>query len=290
MTRAPREMGCKGMPFTSITTKVIARTSGIRVATTRPERQPRETKVTTRTMATAFTSARGTWLTLSSTTHGWSATLCISVPMAGRLVMLTRLPMGAPGVTGTRCTARVPGVMVQTRGAVSVPAMAVAMAVAVAVAGRVITAAASPARSAVTRAPKRKPGPEGHSGGRGCGGCGCLGRPPAWILAQGGGQGPGGGQAARQGEGAAGGQNGQEVGGDIKDGFAPRAQGEGQDLCACGDDGASLNRDGQDHAFGRGGQGGEACGILGAFAIGGGGLGLGSGGGGVIGALGGVQR
>ena len=51
MMRAPSEMRCSEMPKQLITTKVMASTSGMAIATTMPGRQPSAMKLTARTMA-----------------------------------------------------------------------------------------------------------------------------------------------------------------------------------------------------------------------------------------------
>ena len=80
MISAPSEMRCSEMPAYSITTKVIASTSGIDSATTSPARMPRLTKLTASTIATASNSARVKPPTASSTTTGWSETRCTPTP------------------------------------------------------------------------------------------------------------------------------------------------------------------------------------------------------------------
>ena len=57
-----------------MTTKVMARTSGIAIATTRPARSPRLKKLIPSTITTASNSASVKPETACSTTTGWSAT------------------------------------------------------------------------------------------------------------------------------------------------------------------------------------------------------------------------
>ncbi len=63
-----------------MTTKVMASTSGIDNATTKPARRPRLMKETASTMATASNSARVKPDTASLTMTGWSATRCTPTP------------------------------------------------------------------------------------------------------------------------------------------------------------------------------------------------------------------
>ena len=63
-------MRCKVMPVYCMTTKVMASTSGIDSATTRPARIPRLMKLTTSTIATASNRALVNPPTASSTTMG----------------------------------------------------------------------------------------------------------------------------------------------------------------------------------------------------------------------------
>src|SRR5690606_5142481 len=69
-TSAPREILCRPMSNWFIRVKVIASTSGIDRATTRPVRRPREKKLTTSTMMTASASTRTNSPTLSRTASG----------------------------------------------------------------------------------------------------------------------------------------------------------------------------------------------------------------------------
>jgi len=63
-----------------MTTKVIASTSGIDIATTRPARKPRLMKLMASTMTIASNRARVKPETASSTIFGWSDTRWISAP------------------------------------------------------------------------------------------------------------------------------------------------------------------------------------------------------------------
>jgi hypothetical protein len=71
---------CRPTPKNDITAKVIASTSGIDSATTRPVRSPSEKKLTSSTIATASVSTRMNSPTDSSTAAGWSATLRSCMP------------------------------------------------------------------------------------------------------------------------------------------------------------------------------------------------------------------
>ena len=77
---APSEMRCRLMPVNFMATKVMARTSGIAIATTMPGRQPSDRKLTPSTMAMASISVLMNSPTASSTTCGWLATRCDSIP------------------------------------------------------------------------------------------------------------------------------------------------------------------------------------------------------------------
>ena len=90
MIRAPSEMRCSEMPRYAMTRNVMASTSGIASATTRPARTPRLMKLTTSTMATASNSARVKPPTASSTTTGWSETRCTPTPI-GRSPTILRI-------------------------------------------------------------------------------------------------------------------------------------------------------------------------------------------------------
>ncbi|SXE52611.1 Uncharacterised protein [Klebsiella variicola] len=80
MISAPSEMRCRPMPHSSITVKVMASTSGMAAATTRPARRPSDTNDTASTMTTASASTRTKPLTAWLTTADWSATFTISMP------------------------------------------------------------------------------------------------------------------------------------------------------------------------------------------------------------------
>ena len=83
-TSAPSEILCRPTPSRSMTKNVIASTSGIDSATTRPVRTPSDRKLTSSTMTTASVSTLTNSPTDSSTAAGWSETLCSSIP-AGRV-------------------------------------------------------------------------------------------------------------------------------------------------------------------------------------------------------------
>ena len=72
MIRAPSEMRCRSMPSSYMMAKVAARTSGMAMAITRPERQPIDSSETASTMSSASPSASMNSLTASLTTWGWS--------------------------------------------------------------------------------------------------------------------------------------------------------------------------------------------------------------------------
>ena len=80
MISAPSEMRCSEMPASFMTTKVIASTSGMAMATTMPGRQPSARKLTASTMAMASIRLLVNSPTASFTTCGWSATRCTSTP------------------------------------------------------------------------------------------------------------------------------------------------------------------------------------------------------------------
>ncbi len=97
MMREPSVMRSRLSPATFMTTKTTASTSGTDVATTRPERHPRKTKLTTSTMASASTNERRNSPTDSSTTRGWSVIWSISTPvgtcaLASAIASLSFLP------------------------------------------------------------------------------------------------------------------------------------------------------------------------------------------------------
>ena len=81
MISAPSEMRCSEMPVNFITTKVMASTSGMAMATTMPGRQPSARKLTASTMAIASIRLLVNSPTASWTTCGWSATRCRSTPI-----------------------------------------------------------------------------------------------------------------------------------------------------------------------------------------------------------------
>src|SRR4051812_17498131 len=74
MISAPREMRCRLTPASFIVANVIARTSGMAMATTMPGRQPSDRKLTPRTMTMASIKVLMNSPTASSTTSGWLAT------------------------------------------------------------------------------------------------------------------------------------------------------------------------------------------------------------------------
>ena len=69
-TSAPSEILCRSMPKYFIAAKVIASTSGIDSATTRPVRQPSEKKLTASTIATAIASVSTNSPTERATARG----------------------------------------------------------------------------------------------------------------------------------------------------------------------------------------------------------------------------
>ena len=83
MISAPSEMRCRLTPPSFMATKVMARTSGMAIATTTPGRQPSDKKLTPKTIAMASIRVLMNSPTASSTTCGWSATRWDSMP-AGR--------------------------------------------------------------------------------------------------------------------------------------------------------------------------------------------------------------
>ena len=85
---APSEMRWRLMPVNFMARKVMARTSGIAMATTMPGRQPSDRKLTPSTMAMASISVLMNSPTASSTTCGWSATRCASMPAGKSEVQL----------------------------------------------------------------------------------------------------------------------------------------------------------------------------------------------------------
>ena len=70
MISAPSVTRCRSSPSIVIATNTIASTSGTEVATTRPERQPSETKLTPSTIASASRNERVNSNTAASTTLG----------------------------------------------------------------------------------------------------------------------------------------------------------------------------------------------------------------------------
>ena len=70
MMSAPSEIRCRLTPASFMTTNVMARTSGIAIATTMPGRHPSERKLTAKTMAIASTKVLMNSPTASSTTSG----------------------------------------------------------------------------------------------------------------------------------------------------------------------------------------------------------------------------
>jgi hypothetical protein len=79
-TSAPSEILCRSMPKYFIAANVIASTSGIDSATTRPVRRPSEKKLTSSTIATAIASVSTNSPTERATARGWSATRSSSRP------------------------------------------------------------------------------------------------------------------------------------------------------------------------------------------------------------------
>jgi len=80
-------MRCRLMSNASMNTNTIASTRGMLIATTRPARSPRLTRLTMSTMPMASNSPRVKWPTDSSTTSGWFATRCTSMPTGRSLSM-----------------------------------------------------------------------------------------------------------------------------------------------------------------------------------------------------------
>ena len=88
-TSAPSEILCRSMPKYFIAANVIASTSGIDSATTRPVRKPSEKKLTASTIATAIASVSTNSPTERATARGWSVTRSRSRP-TGRFVLHAR--------------------------------------------------------------------------------------------------------------------------------------------------------------------------------------------------------
>ena len=80
MISEPSEMRSRFQPIASIKSATAPSTSGTEVATTRPARQPRLTRLTAMTMTSASASARTKSLIASFTVVGWSATRSSSTP------------------------------------------------------------------------------------------------------------------------------------------------------------------------------------------------------------------
>ena len=70
MISAPSVMRCRSRPRNAIAMNTMASTSGTEVATTMPERQPSETKLTASTIASASRNERVNSNTAASTTLG----------------------------------------------------------------------------------------------------------------------------------------------------------------------------------------------------------------------------
>jgi hypothetical protein len=87
MISAPSEIRCRLIPNASMNTNTIASTSGMLIATTRPARNPRLTRLTISTMPMASNKPRVKCPTDSSTTAGWLATRCTSMPTGRSLSM-----------------------------------------------------------------------------------------------------------------------------------------------------------------------------------------------------------
>ncbi len=80
MISAPSEMRSRFQPAACMTAATSASTSGTDAATTMPVRQPRNTKDTASTIASASRNERSNSQTDSATTRGWSAYCWISTP------------------------------------------------------------------------------------------------------------------------------------------------------------------------------------------------------------------
>ncbi|MNM53821.1 hypothetical protein D3C81_649300 [compost metagenome] len=80
-TSAPSEILCRPISNRCMTKNVIASTSGIDTATTRPVRRPSEKKLTSNTITTASVSTLMNSPTESFTACGWSDTLRSSMPV-----------------------------------------------------------------------------------------------------------------------------------------------------------------------------------------------------------------
>ena len=80
MMSEPSEMRSRFQPIASITIATTPSTSGTEMATIRPVRRPRLTRLTASTIASASISERSNSHTESFTVVGWSATRSISMP------------------------------------------------------------------------------------------------------------------------------------------------------------------------------------------------------------------
>ena len=77
---APSEILCSPTSNKCIPAKVIAKTSGMENATTKPVRKPSEKKLTKSTIITASAKTFINSLTLCFTATGWSDTFCSCMP------------------------------------------------------------------------------------------------------------------------------------------------------------------------------------------------------------------
>ena len=80
MISEPSETRSRFQPVASIMIATAPSTSGTDIATTMPARQPRLTKLTTSTIASASSSERSNSQMASLTVVGWSATRSSSTP------------------------------------------------------------------------------------------------------------------------------------------------------------------------------------------------------------------
>ena len=78
--KAPSEILCSPTSNRFMPAKVMASTSGMENATTRPVRKPREKKLTSRTIITASASTFMNSFTLRFTATGWSETFFSCIP------------------------------------------------------------------------------------------------------------------------------------------------------------------------------------------------------------------
>ena len=108
-TSAPSEILCRPTPNHSMTTKVIASTSGIDTATTSPVRKPSEKKLTSSTIATASASTLTNSPTDSSTARGWSDTWRSSMPAGSACWRRANSERSAPPRRSSAAWRRSPG-------------------------------------------------------------------------------------------------------------------------------------------------------------------------------------